>query len=197
MIFDSEIHFEDIDRGYIAKIYELDSEDAYKISATDLENFHNKVFSIIKKEEFDLHFIFRPQWDTKNLRQKAHLIVQFVRKKEKMNKFEQIYQTDPSRENKIEIEDGCIELSDEQYLKNIRISKGLTEEGFVFREPCTVDENSSDILKQKFALAEQLTKPAKIVNLRGKDEKIKSKIPKKSPKKSSSKSNSTTIKNKK
>lgn len=73
-----------------------------------------------------------------------------------MNNFERVYQIDPSRESdhKREIHPS-IELSDEMIKKD-----------WVYREPCKVDENLSEVIKQKQSLAEALSKESFTIDKR-------------------------------
>ena len=72
-----------------------------------------------------------------------------------MSNFERIYQTDPSREQSIEMEKHrCIELSDEMIAARL-----------VYREPCKVDKDSPEYLKQKHALAEALCKESFLIKV--------------------------------
>jgi hypothetical protein len=80
LIFDENIHFYNEYVGYIAKMYELNSENSHSINQKDLDDFSRKFISCINAEEFMADIIFRPQWDTENLHQSAHLILKFVRK---------------------------------------------------------------------------------------------------------------------
>lgn len=105
-----------------------------------------------------------------------------------MSSFERIYQTDPSRESHIERERCCIEMSDQEYLERLMLSREMLDAGYVFNPP---DESTmSPALKEKFELAKKLTKE---ILPRKKDEKNKNKVSKKTTKKVHSKSNSPTV----
>lgn len=122
-----------------------------------------------------------------------------------MSAFERTYQIDPSREQSIQTEKHpSIELSDE-----------MLAAGWVYREPCKVDANSPEYLKQKQALAELLCKETKVITLNNepppipmnlempiledtirkgkKNAKSKSKSTARKPKKDSSKSNRPAV----
>jgi hypothetical protein len=96
-----------------------------------------------------------------------------------MSQFEKIYQIDSEREKYQSMDKHpSIELSDQEYLSKfvpsgqyvkfnrstefddspLKVSKKMEEAGWVYREPCKVDEHSSEVLKQKHALAEALCK---------------------------------------
>jgi hypothetical protein len=76
---------------------------------------------------------------------------------------------------------------------SIELSDEMIKAGFVFRQPCTVDENSSEVLKQKQALAEKLCESAIMIDLRKKDEKSKNKSIKKISKKHHTISNKPAV----
>jgi len=102
--------------------------------------------------------------------------------------------------------DLTIERSDKEYLDilnfvnkqyapkiDICISQDLIDAGFVYREPCKVDQNSPEYLQQKHALANQLLKTTHTIDIRTKDEKSASKTLKKAAKKNHSKIQSKTV----
>lgn len=72
-----------------------------------------------------------------------------------ISNLEKIYQTDSSTKQSIETEKHrCIELSDEMIAAR-----------FVYREPCKVDKDSPEYLKQKHALAEALCKESFLIKV--------------------------------
>ncbi len=79
-----------------------------------------------------------------------------------MSDFEIIYQTDPSTEKIEALEKHIsIELSDE-----------MIKAGWIYLEPCKVDEHSSKYLKQKHASAEALCKESFTITLHNEIPKI-------------------------
>src|ERR1700752_1054067 len=65
--------------------------------------------------------------------------------------------------------DSYVKFNKEPYFNDepLKVSKEMEEAGWVYREPCTVDENSSEYLKQKKALAEALCKETKVITITG------------------------------
>ncbi len=58
------------------------------------------------------------------------------------------------------------ETGTEKFVKNtVFLTDEMLEAGFVYREPYKVDENSTEILKQKQALAEKLCKHIKVFTI--------------------------------
>ncbi len=95
-----------------------------------------------------------------------------------MTGFERIYQTDPSREYSQGYEKHpSIEMSDEDYIKS--------KTQLVYKPP--IESEMTPALKEKFEKAKRITKDTKVIDLRGKDEKSKSKSAKGKPKKNNSK----------
>jgi len=88
-----------------------------------------------------------------------------------------------------------IELSDQEHLDRLRplkVNKQLEDAGFVYNPP--VDEEAmSPALKEKFEKARNITKHTKVVDLRGKDEKSKSKATERKPKKNNPKPNKPAV----
>ncbi len=95
-----------------------------------------------------------------------------------------------------------IELSDLEHLERlgvkfcddspIKVSKDMEQAGFVYKEPVS-EEAMSPALKKKFEKARQLTKDTKVIDLRKKDAKNKSKSPASKPKKNDRKPNKAAV----
>lgn len=107
--------------------------------------------------------------------------------------FERTYQTDPSREIKIERECGRIELTDQEHLERVRLNQGMVDAGFIYKPPVMDEESMSPALKEKFEKARNLTKDTKITKLGQKDAKSKSKSTTSKPKKNNPKSNKPAV----
>lgn len=105
--------------------------------------------------------------------------------------FERITYIDPSREIPIERERGRIEMSDQEYLEKLMLSREMLDAGFVCNTP---DESTMNpALKNKFNLAKIIEEEMKIIDAREKNAKNKSKVPKKTVKKANTKSNASTV----
>lgn len=109
-----------------------------------------------------------------------------------MSSFEKRYVIDNSREA-----DGprervhTIELSDKDHLERLlppQVSKEMEDARFVYKPP--VDEEAmSPALKEKFEKARKITKDTKVIDLRKKDVRKKSKTSKKTAAKNNTKPN--------
>lgn len=107
------------------------------------------------------------------------------------NTFERIYQ-DNMREQHIPRErHPTIELSDQEHLERLSVSKEMQQAGFIYKEPDL--ENMPTDLKEKFEKARKIAKHTKVVDLRGKDEESKSKSTTSKPKKVHSKANKAAV----